>query len=109
MVHRASTVSMTVTIDVKALLYVDEYAQKYRYSRSGAVNELLRLARAYLKVLDVPDDEKGGEVLETPSILIEKKEKMVGHVDEWFEKRKHQAKLENKPRKRTKKAKTPKG
>jgi len=97
---------MTVTIDVKALLYVDEYAQKYRYSRSGAVNELLRLARAYLKVLDVQDVGKSDVELEKPSLLLEKEQSMVGHVDEWFEKQKLAKKPKKEPRKRTKKAKT---
>lgn len=109
MSHRARTVSMTITVDLKALLYVDGYAEKNRLSRSAAVNELLRLGRAYLKVLEVPDDEKEEGELEVPSLVLEKQRSLVGHMDEWLETQKEAKVLEKKPQKHTKKAKTPKG
>ncbi len=109
MQRRARTVSITITVDLKALLYADEYAQKYRLSRSGAIGELMRLARAYLQVLETKEVQEGDIELEVPSILLEKEQTMIGHLDEWLEDQKKAKSLEKKSLKRTKKAKTPKG
>ncbi len=109
MVRRAQTVSITVTVDMKALWYLDEYAQKNRLSRSGAIGDLMRLARAYLQVLDTKEVKDGDIELEKPSILLEKDQSIVGHLDEWLEKQKLGKVEEYKPQKMPKKAKTPKG
>jgi len=72
MVYRARSVGVTVTLDINALLFIDKYAEKNKLSRSMGLNELLRLARAYLKVLDAQAIAEGDESVETPSILLKR-------------------------------------
>lgn len=71
-VHRARSVGVTVTMDVNALVFIDKYAEEQKLSRSMAMTELLRLSRAYLKVLDAQKAVEGDVSVETPSLLIEK-------------------------------------
>lgn len=105
MTQRARMVNVTVSIQTKALYYLDEYAQRNRLSRSGAADELFRLARAYLKLLDTQEVEEGDESLEIPSILLKREQSKVDSLDEWTKKQDAKMLAKKKEQKRAKKAK----
>lgn len=105
MTRRARTVSMTITVETEALYYVDHYAQEHHFSRSGAVNELLRLARAYLKVLDAQDGAEAGDVVEKPGFIIKREARSRVGSPEYLEELAAEvaARQEKKPKKKPKK------
>ena len=108
MVYRARSVSTTITMEMAAMQYLDDYAKKNNLSRSMAISELLRLARAYLKVLDAQECIEEPYELETPSILIERRSKSAHQAAKELETKEKQLLEKKKPQKVLKKAKTTK-
>lgn len=49
---KSGTVSLTFSIDMDLLTWIEDYSKSNRISRSSAIRYLIRMGKTYLKVLD---------------------------------------------------------
>lgn len=52
------TVSLTFSIDLELLNYIEDYAKFHKVSRSLAISYHMRMGRIYLKMLDEAENER---------------------------------------------------